>query len=56
MTDTPAHGAEPGAPVSASPAQARRQNGIGTATLVVGVVALVLAVLFIFAPLGACSA
>jgi hypothetical protein len=41
-------------PVSAGvPSQRRARNGLGVAALVIGVLALVLAVLFIFAPLGA---
>jgi Na+/H+ antiporter NhaD/arsenite permease-like protein len=52
VTDTPAPGGETAAPVPSAPPHARRQNGMGTAALVIGVVALVLAVLFIFAPLG----
>jgi len=41
----------PGYP--AYPAARPRQNGMGTAALVLGVVALVLAVLILFGPLGA---
>jgi hypothetical protein len=40
-------------PLGPSAAPARRRNGMGTAALVVGVVALVLAVLIIFFPIAA---
>ena len=56
MTDTPAdpqYPTRPGPPSGQYPTTGARRNGIGTAALVVGVVALVLVVLFLFAPLGA---
>jgi hypothetical protein len=66
MTDTPSdrppyppQGPPPGQGPAGSyqaggyPAAPGRRNGMGTAALVVGVVALVLVVLFLFAPLGA---
>jgi drug/metabolite transporter (DMT)-like permease len=53
MTDTAAPGVT-SASAAHSPVQPRgRRNGIGTAALVIGVLGFVLAVLFIFAPLGA---
>jgi hypothetical protein len=42
-----------GAGYGAAPTARPRRNGMGTAALVVGVVALVLVVLILFAPLGA---
>jgi hypothetical protein len=42
-----------GAGYGAAPTVRPRRNGMGTAALVVGVVALVLVVLILFAPLGA---
>jgi hypothetical protein len=42
-----------GAGYGAAPTARPRRNGMGTAALVIGVVALVLAVLILFAPLGA---
>ena len=42
-----------GAGYRASPTARPRRNGMGTAALVIGVVALVLVVLILFAPLGA---
>jgi uncharacterized protein DUF4190 len=61
MTETPSDGpaypTQPGPPPGQGPAggyQTRpRRNGMGTTALVVGVVALVLVVLLLFAPLGA---
>jgi Na+/H+ antiporter NhaD/arsenite permease-like protein len=63
MTDTPSdrppYPTEPGPPpgqwpAPGHPASARpRRNGMGTTALVLGVVALVLVVLLLFAPLGA---
>jgi uncharacterized protein DUF4190 len=60
MTDTPsdpsAYPPQPGPPPGQgypSPAARGRRNGMGTTALVVGVVALVLVVLLLFAPLGA---
>jgi hypothetical protein len=61
MTDTPAdpppYQPQPGppgqGPAAGYPTARPRRNGMGTAALVVGVVALVLVVLFLFAPLGA---
>jgi hypothetical protein len=57
MTDTPAdppqYPTRPGPPSGQYPTTGARRNGMGTAALVVGVVALVLVVLFLFAPLGA---
>jgi hypothetical protein len=53
MTDTAAPGAT-NASAAYSPVQPRRRrNGVGTAALVLGVLGLALAILFIFAPLGA---
>ena len=42
-----------GADYGAAPTTRPRRNGMGTAALVIGVVALVLVVLILFAPLGA---
>ena len=42
-----------GAGYGAAPTARPRRNGMGTAALVIGVVALVLVVLILFAPLGA---
>jgi hypothetical protein len=57
MTETPAdpppYPTQPGPPPGQYPTAGARRNGMGTAALVVGVVALVLVVLFLFAPLGA---
>jgi membrane-bound ClpP family serine protease len=62
MTDTPSDrpqyptqpGPPPGQyPAGGYPAGGRRRNGMGTAALVLGVVALVLVLLLIFSPLGA---
>ena len=59
MSDTPADrppdSTQPGPPGAGYGAPRRapaRQNGMGTAALVLGVVALVLAVLILFSPLG----
>jgi hypothetical protein len=58
MTDTPSDRPQwspppaPG-PAGGYPAARGRRNGIGTTSLVVGVVGLVLVVLLLFAPLGA---
>src|SRR5918999_4523759 len=55
--DRPADFSQPrppgGAGYGGAPAARPRRNGMGTAALVIGVVALVLAVLILFAPLGA---
>jgi membrane-bound ClpP family serine protease len=61
MTDTPSDPPQyppqpgPGGSYAAGgyPAARGRRNGIGTAALVIGVVALVLVVLLLFSPLGA---
>jgi uncharacterized membrane protein len=59
MSDTPADrppdSTQPGPPSAgygAYPRAPARQNGMGTAALVLGVVALVLALLILFSPLG----
>ena len=56
-TDGPAYPTQPGPPPGQGPPagyQTRgRRNGVGTTALVIGVVALVLVVLLLFAPLGA---
>jgi hypothetical protein len=49
----PAQGPGGSYPAGGYPAAAGRRNGMGTAALVVGVVALVLVVLLLFSPLGA---
>jgi Domain of unknown function (DUF4190) len=55
--DRPSDFSQPGPPdgagYGAAPTARPRRNGMGTAALVIGVVALVLAVLILFAPLGA---
>jgi hypothetical protein len=61
MTDTPAdrppYPPQPGqpgqGPAAGYPTARPRRNGMGTTALVIGVVALVLVILFLFAPLGA---
>jgi hypothetical protein len=61
MTDTPSDlppyptqpGPPPGQGAAGYPTARPRRNGMGTTALVVGVVALVLVVLILFAPLGA---
>ena len=61
MTDTPSdrppYPTQPGQPPGQVPAAgypaARRRNGMGTAALVIGVVAIVLVLLLLFSPLGA---
>ena len=61
MTDTPSdqpqHPTQPGQPPGQYPAAgypaARRRNGMGTAALVLGVVAVVLVLLLLFSPIGA---
>jgi membrane-bound ClpP family serine protease len=56
MTDTPSdqpqYPTQPGQPPGQYPAAGRR-NGMGTAALVLGVVALVLVLLLLFSPIGA---
>ena len=61
MTDTPSDrppyptqpGPPPGQGAAGYPTARPRRNGMGTAALVIGVVALVLVALILFAPLGA---
>ena len=49
----PGQGPAGGWPAGAYPAARGRRNGMGTAALVLGVVALVLVILLLFSPLGA---